>query len=184
MRTPLALVVLGMLSEEPLHPYAMRRRLSERAYDLLPGVKPTSLYDAVRRLDAAALIRADETHREGNRPDRTPYSLTAAGLQTLITWAEETLADEADPDGLPAAMSFMYPLGREHVTEILADRLERTTAALRANEDKLAHARSASANPIFLSEHEYQLARRRAERDWLAAFVGSLERGELTWPGA
>jgi DNA-binding PadR family transcriptional regulator len=176
--------VLGMLSEEPLHGYAMRQRLGERAYDRLPGVKASSLYDAVRRMDAAGLIRADETGRAGNRPDRTRFVLTPDGREALDAWIEESLADDTDPDALPAALSFMYPLGSSRVIQVLRGRLERMSTALRMDDEELRHADSAAANPIFLSEHRYQLARRRAERDWLASFVAALEQSELTWPDA
>ncbi len=36
--------------------------------------------------------------------------------------------------------------------------------------------------PIFLSEHRYQLALRRAGRHWTAAFAGALRAGALRWP--
>ena len=51
-------MVLGLLAEEPLHPYAIRVRIGERAHDRLPGVRLPSLYDVVQRLDNAGLIRA------------------------------------------------------------------------------------------------------------------------------
>lgn len=180
LRTPLAVVVLGMLSEAALHPYAMRRRVEERAYDRLPGVRVSSLYDTVRRLAAADLIRAHEPTRAGNRPERTPFAITPAGLEALRSWIEHTLADDTDPDGLPAALSFMYPLGRDRVVTVLRAREQRMIEAIDADEHELAHA--TPANPIFVSEHRYQLARRRAERDWLVSFLTDLDSGDLTWP--
>lgn len=168
-----------MLAEEALHPYGMRRRVTERAYDRLPGVRATSLYDVVRRLADAALIQADETAREGNRPERTRYTITAAGLRALTEWVGEALADDTDADGLSTALSFMYALGRDRVVDLLRARESRLTAAIDAGE---AEAGASGANPIFLSEHRYELARRRAERDWVAGFVTALTDGDLAWP--
>ena len=124
---PLGVVVLGMLAEGPMHPYGMRQRVSERAYDRLPGVRVSSMYDAVSRLANAGLIRADESVRDGNRPERTPYAITPAGREALTSWVETTLADDADADGLPAALSFMYSLGRDRVTALLRARAARLT---------------------------------------------------------
>lgn len=180
-RHPLALVVLGMLAEESLHPYAMRRRIADRAYDQLPGVRATSLYDVVRRLAAAGLIRADETSRDGNRPERTGYTVTAAGLETLDDWAAETLADTGDRDGFASALAFMYALGRDRVSTLLQERLDQLTVTVDATEAALAQAHG---SPIFLSDHRYLLAQRRAERDWIAGFLADLETGALTWPAA
>jgi len=180
--SPLAVVVLGMLAEEPMHPYGMRQRVSERAYDRLPGVRASSLYDIVGRLASADLIRADEPIRDGNRPERTRYSITTAGRESLTSWVETTLADDADADGLPAALSFMYSLGRDRVVALLTGRADRLTVALSADEDELARSSQHGAAPIFLSEHRYLLARRRAERDWVSAFVSDLDEGDLRWP--
>jgi DNA-binding PadR family transcriptional regulator len=180
LRSPLAVVVLGMLAEEALHPYGMRRRVAQRAYDRLPGVRATSLYDVVRRLAEANLIKTDETVREGNRPERTRYTITPAGLEALTTWVGEALGDDTDADGLATALSFMYPLGRDRVVLLLREREARMTATIAADEAELAGADGV--NPIFLSEHRYQLARRHAERDWVAGFRTALEDGSLTWP--
>jgi DNA-binding PadR family transcriptional regulator len=171
-----------MLAEESLHPYGMRRRVTERAYDRMPGVRATSLYDVVRRLADAGLIRADETAREGNRPERTRYTITPAGLAALTAWVGEALADDTDADGLSAALSFMYVMGRDRVVRLLRARNDRLTAAIDADGDELTKAETGGVDPIFLSEHRYQLARRRAERDWIAGFLAAVEDGDLAWP--
>ena len=93
LRSPLSLVVLGLLAEEPLYPYAMRQRISERAHDRLPGVRPASLYDVVQRLADAGLVSPDEPSREGHRPERVEYSITEAGRTALAGWVTESLAD-------------------------------------------------------------------------------------------
>ena len=171
-----------MLSEEPLHPYGMRRRIEERAYDRMPGVKVTSLYDVVRRLTDAGFIRADEPTRAGNRPERTRFAIAPAGLQELTAWVSHALIDHTDADGLPAGLAFMYPLGRDRVSGLLEIRKDRLIADLEADENALSLAQAQGMNPIFLSEHHYQLARRRAERDWLTSFLTALRNGTLTWP--
>jgi DNA-binding PadR family transcriptional regulator len=180
LRNALSVVVLGMLSEETLHPYAMRLRIEERAYDRLPGIKLSSLYDVVRRLADAGLIQADQPHRSGRRPERTPFTITPAGRDELRDWVDRTLADDSDPDALPSALSFMYSLGRDRVLDTLRAREKRMTEALEAATTELAH--SAPDNPIFISEYQYQLARRRAERDWLTGFLRALDNGDLVWP--
>ncbi len=182
LRNPLAMVVLGMLAEEPLHPYGMRQRVNERAYDRMPDVRVSSLYDTVGRLAGAGLIRADEATRDGNRPERTSYVITPAGHESLTSWVQAALADDADPDGLPAALAFMYSVGRDRVVLLLRGRADRLAAALDADETELARSAESGTAPIFLSEHRYLLARRRAELDWITTFVAGLESGELGWP--
>ncbi len=183
LRSPLALVVLGLLAQESLHPYAIRVRIGQRAHDRLPGVRLPSLYDVVQRLDGAGLIRAGEPGRAGRRPERIPYLITAPGREALTEWVAESLADLSRSDEFPAALSFMYVLGRDRVVEILHTRTAELAASLEADEAALAQAEMAGTAPIFLSEHRYQLALRRAQRDWLADFTEAVGAGTLRWPG-
>ena len=182
LRGPLALVVLGLLAEEPLHPYAMRQRISERAHDRLPGVRPASLYDVVQRLADAGLVSAGEPSREGNRPERVSYVITGAGRDALTGWVAESLRDPARADEFPAALSFMYALGPDRVTEILRAPSQALGESIAAAEAALAGAEGDGVPPIFLSEHRYQLALHRAERDWIAAFTEAVRTGTLSWP--
>lgn len=182
LRSPLSLVILGMLAEEPLHPYAMRQRISERAHDRLPGVRPASLYDAVQRLAGTGLISSGDPDREGRRPERVEYSITDAGHAALARWVTESLADPSRGEEFPAALSFMYPLGRDRVVETLRVRAAALASSIDADERKLAAAEADRIPPVFLSEHHYQLALRRAEHAWLVTFTGALESGALAWP--
>ena len=182
LRSPLSLVILGLLAEEPLHPYAMRQRISERAHDRLPGVRPASLYDAVQRLADAGLISPSDPGREGRRPERVEYSITEAGHAALAGWVAESLADPSRGEEFPAALSFMYSLGRDRVVAILRLRTAALAASIDADQGELAAAEADGISPVFLSEHHYQLALRRAEHDWLVTFTGALETGALAWP--
>jgi DNA-binding PadR family transcriptional regulator len=182
LRSPLSLVILGLLDEEPLHPYAMRQRIAERAHDRLPGVRVASLYDAVERLAAAELVSPEGASRAGRRPERVTYTITAAGREALAGWVAQSLADPGRGEEFPAALSFMYALGRERATAILEDRAAAVAAAIDADEAALARAERDGVPPIFLSEHRYQLALRRAERDWITAFTQAVRSGALTWP--
>jgi DNA-binding PadR family transcriptional regulator len=182
IRSPLSLVVLGLLAEEPLHPYAMRTRISERAHDRLPGVRPASLYDVVQRLEDAGLVRPGEPGREGHRPERVRYVITDAGRQALADWVAESLADLSRGDEFPAALSFMYPLGRDRVVDLLQARATALAVSLDADETALAHAEAGGTPPVFLAEHRYRLALRRAEHTWLGNFTQALRTGELRWP--
>lgn len=182
LRSPLALVVLGLLAEQPLHPYAMRQRITERAHDRLPGVRIASLYDAVQRLADAGLVSPDEPSRPGRRPERVSYEITAAGRTALIAWVTESLSDPDRPEEFPAALSFMFALGRDRVAEIISQRAADLGAQLALDQDALAAAQADGIPPVFLSEHHYQLALRQAEHTWLVNFAEELRTGALGWP--
>jgi DNA-binding PadR family transcriptional regulator len=182
LRSPLSIVVLGLLAEQSLHPYAMRQRITERAHDRLPGVRVASLYDVVQRLAAAGLVTADEPSRGGRRPERVTYELTAAGREALTAWVTESLSDPGRGEEFPAALSFMYSLGRDRVVEIIGQRASAVAAQLALDQAALAAAETAGVPPVFLSEHRYQVALRHAEQAWLVNFAEELRAGVLGWP--
>src|SRR5487761_1129824 len=70
-RTPLALTVLSLLGERPMHPYEMQQLIRERHLDFAIKLKGGSIYDTVERLAAAGLVEVKETSRTGRRPERT-----------------------------------------------------------------------------------------------------------------
>src|SRR5437764_13579112 len=81
-RTPtnmLALAVLALLAESPMHPYEMD--LLMRSRGLTEGIKlrRSSLYTVIESLQRSGLIEPVETQREGRRPERTVYAITDAG---------------------------------------------------------------------------------------------------------
>ena len=63
----LELAVLGLLAEQPLHGYELKKRLSETLGPLW-GISFGSLYPALRRLERAGAI--EETEAQESDPSR------------------------------------------------------------------------------------------------------------------
>jgi len=133
-------------------------------------------------LASAGLVSAGDSSREGRRPERVRYAITPDGRESLTAWVAQALADPGRGEECPAALSFMFALGRDQATEILQGRAAALTESLDTGEAALARAEKDGVPPIFLSEHRYQLALRRAERDWIDTFTESLRAGLLVWP--
>ena len=89
----LALAVLTLLYEQPMHPYEMSRTLRHRSKEESIRLNYGSLYAVVESLAKKELVRAVETRREGNRPERTTYELTEAGEEAMHDWLGEMLRD-------------------------------------------------------------------------------------------
>src|SRR2546423_7709131 len=85
-RTPLALAVMNLLMERPMHPYEMKSKMKERGHDQVVKIKGGSIYDTVERLEAGGFIKSQETSREGRRPERTVYAITEAGREETRDW--------------------------------------------------------------------------------------------------
>lgn len=134
------------------------------------------------RMAEAGLVSADGPSRDGRRPERVRYEITAAGYEALTDWVTQALADAGQREEFPAALSFMYVLGRDRAVEILEGRAAALARAAEADEAALARAERDGIPPIFLSEHRYQLALRGAEHAWLGDFTEALRTGALGWP--
>src|SRR5690349_4520940 len=88
---PLALAVLGLLLERPMHPHGIAATLRERNLDQAFKVTTGSLYDVVRSLERMGWISARETVRVGGRPERTVYAHTPEGRDQFVAWLDELI---------------------------------------------------------------------------------------------
>src|SRR3954471_12608680 len=95
-RSVLAMTVLSMLTEEPMHAYRMQQLIKERHKDDVVNVSQrNSLYQTVQRLVRDGLVEVESTERADNRPERTTYRVTAAGRECLARWLRDMLSAPA-----------------------------------------------------------------------------------------
>jgi DNA-binding PadR family transcriptional regulator len=178
-RSTLALVLLALLTESPMHPYLMQQKIKERGQDQLVNVaQRNSVYQALDRLVRDGLARPGDTVREAGRPERTVYEITDSGTATMHRWLREMLPTPArEFPEFPAALAFLAVLHPDEVRDLLAARI---TAA----DERLAALRAAAPPGLprlFLIEDEYRAAMLTAELTWLRTVVSDLESGTLTW---
>jgi DNA-binding PadR family transcriptional regulator len=178
----IALAVLALLYEAPMHPYRMQQLIKERGKDEVINVRQrASLYQTIDRLLRARLIAIRETAREEKRPERTIYELTAAGRETMLMWMREMLATPARefPD-FPAALAHLPLLALEDARVQLERRARALAAELERVDAELA--RAAGVIPrLFLVEMEYLGGMLRTELAWVRSLVDDLDSGRLTW---
>jgi DNA-binding PadR family transcriptional regulator len=188
---PLALAVLALLFERPMHPYEMAATLKERRKEDSIKLRYGSLYTVIEQLLARGLIVASETSREGKRPERTVYRLTAIGLDELRQWMRDLLREPVKEfPQFEAALCLLPVLPPDEAVALLRQRalhlagtigqMEAQLAAL-AQQDLAAVAGTADLPPmlagqkfpaLFTVESEYRLALTKAE----LAFVSDLTR--------
>src|SRR5215211_7812241 len=114
-RSPLALAVLVLLHEAPMHPYRMQRLIKDRGKDQVINVgQRASLYQTISQLLRAELIATWETERQEGFPERTVYRLTERGHTTAVNWLRGMLSTPAQefPE-FPAAVSLLPLLTTE-----------------------------------------------------------------------
>ena len=180
--TPLALTVLRMLCDGPMHPYEMQQRIRDHAYDQAVKITHGSLYHTVERLSASGLIEPLETSRAGRRPERTVYAVTSAGRDAAHTRLTELLARPAKEFPLfGTGLAFINLLPEEEVARQLRTRTVGLEALLAARQTVFDSLVKSGLARYKLMDLEWSISRARAELDFVRDLVGDLEAGHLTW---
>lgn len=179
--TPLGIMVLALLREDPMHPYEMLRLMRLRHDDRILNVTGGTVYHTVARLEKAGLIAEAGTEREGNRPERTTYALTDAGLASLNEWIRTELVRIDRPVEFRVALAEAHNLDRDDVAELLAARRDALTAQIADLTAGLAKARPAGVAEQHLVEVDRSLFLADADLAWLDAFLGRLGEESLAW---
>jgi DNA-binding PadR family transcriptional regulator len=168
---PLALAVLALLTEGPTHPYDLARTLRERRKEQSIKLNYGSLYTVIEQLVRAGFVRVEGTERPDARPERTVYGLTEPGRFELHDWLADLITTpHKEFTRFEAALALMGVLPPDEGLRLLAVRVDRLKAQIRALEAEMEVATQGGLHPLFLVESEYRLALDRAE----LAFVQDL----------
>ncbi|HEY1463610.1 MAG TPA: PadR family transcriptional regulator [Terriglobales bacterium] len=176
------LAVLSLLHEGPMHPYEMQSLIRLRHKDEVLVLKKGSLYHAIGRLERAGLIEAQETTRNGRRPERTTYKIVPAGEQELLRWLKQLIATPThEASQFMASLSFLVYLSPEIAAaqmELRVKSLEKEIAGLGTSMEA---ALPLAVSRINLLETEYLRSMRIAELAWVRSLIQDLQSGALTW---
>ena len=81
----LALAVLSLLNEKPMHPYEMSATMKQRGIPDVIKLNNGSLYSVVEALLRHGWVVPLETSREGKHPERTIYAPTERERRNFTT---------------------------------------------------------------------------------------------------
>ncbi len=175
---PLALAVLVLLFERPMHPYEMAATLKMRRKEKSIKLRYGSLYTVIEGLQKDGLIAAKETVREGKRPERTIYAITPAGLERMRSWMRELLGTPVkEYPQFEAALSLIAAVPPAEATKLLEERARRlgeSAEEMRAVLEVVTKV----VEPLFLVEAEYRLALIEAERQFVEGLVRRIKDDE------
>ena len=120
---PLALAVLVLLFERPMHPYEIAATLRVRNKSGSIKLRYGSLYTVIEALLEENLIEVKETVREGRRPERTIYALTQDGLKRMREWMHSLLGTPVkEYPQFEAALSLLPAVPPEEAVALLEAR--------------------------------------------------------------
>jgi DNA-binding PadR family transcriptional regulator len=180
-RSPLALAVLALLHEAPMHPYRMQRLIKDRGKDQVINVgQRASLYQTINQLLRVELITLWETEQQEGFPERTLYKLTGKGHETALSWMREMLSNPAQefPE-FPAAVSLLPLLTPEDALHQMEIREANLAAQIKAIDEEIKE--QMDLPRLFLIESEYMRVMLEADLIWIRSIISDLQAGQLTW---
>ena len=180
--SPLALSILELLDERPMHPYELAATMRERHHDEFIRLNFGTLYHTVEVLERNGLVVSVEREKEGRRPERTIYELTEPGRELLVKVVSDILARPTrEYVNFAAGLMFMHHLEAHQAAQLLDERV----AALAAKTEKLTRVmgdlRTAGVTRLALIELEHKIAMLEAEREWVGKLKGEITDGTLEW---
>ena len=179
-QSSLAVAVLKLLDERPMHPYEMQQLIRERHLDDVFKLSSGSLYHAVERLVRVGLIAGLDTNRAGRRPERTVYAITDAGRDAFQAWLRRLLSEPAkEYPQFATALACLVHLQPEEVVHLLRHRMLLLEGALAAGERIQQGATAGGLSRLHLIEFEYGQMLQGAEVVWLRGLIADIADGTL-----
>jgi DNA-binding PadR family transcriptional regulator len=175
----LALAVLVLLFERPMHPYEMAATMRERHKEESIKLRYGSLYTVIELLQREGYIVPTETVREGRRPERTVFALTPIGEVEMRDWLADLLANPVKEfPRFEAALSLVPALPPEQVIDLLSARVTRLDHEIKRLQSALASI-AGKVPRLFTIEADYYGAMLAAERRFVALFVDEIRTGTI-----
>ncbi|MBB4683907.1 PadR family transcriptional regulator [Amycolatopsis jiangsuensis] len=180
--TALGLTVLRLLADAPSHPYELRQQMREQGLDQFVKVTHGALYHTVETLAKEALIEPVATLREGKRPERTVYSITAAGRELARDRLRALLVSPAaEYSTYGTALACLSLLSTETAAERLERRCVLLEGQLAASQTEYDALRKHGMPAVALVEIRHLQAHQRADLDLTRALVDEIRGGRLDW---
>jgi DNA-binding PadR family transcriptional regulator len=180
--SPLALSILELLDERPMHPYELASTMRGRHHDEFIRLNFGSLYHTVDTLERAGWIVPIEREKEGRRPERTIYRLTESGRELLVREVGEILArPRRDYPHFAAGLMFMHHLDAPTAAHQLRLRAEALDASVEKLSRIMGELRADGVTRLALVELEHKIAMLGAEREWVRDLQGEITDGRLEW---
>ena len=177
----LALAVLSLLTERPMHPYEMAAMMRQRGLASTVKLNFGALYAVIETLHRLALIVPMETRRQGRHPERTIYATTEAGRAEFFDWLRALIRTPAiEYTQFVAGLALIAHLSPLEAVALLEDRMHSLSEKIQEQYSDLETGKQRGVDRLFLIEDEYRLAQLESERGWIQKLIGEIRDGTLT----
>jgi DNA-binding PadR family transcriptional regulator len=118
------LVVLGLLSQKPMHGYQLHQEIEKTGMEIWAEVNLSSIYNTLNRLEEEEMVEA-KREKPGKMPERSVYHVTKTGKKKLASLLEQVLSDKRiRPADLMLGIFFIKGLPRRKALDCLESKVE------------------------------------------------------------
>lgn len=176
----LALAILSLLNERPMHPYEIGVTMRQRGLSDSIKLNTGSLYAVIDALLKNKQIQPVETLREGKHPERTIYEPTEEGRAEFFDWLRTLLRMPVkEYPQFAAGLSFLAHLTPAEALDLLKERSGTLASQIQDVRHSMEMTRAMGIDRLFVIEQEYSLALLETEQNWLQQLVNDIENGVL-----
>ena len=163
--------LLGLLSEEPMHPYQIEQAVTSRDMRFWTDLSMSSIYKLLRKLESEKLVKRSNDISPENRLRKT-YSISAAGKKAL---RKKLLKLLSEPEHLRWQIDIgIYNckmLNKKELLDALKEYHMNLDKKIKGYTERLQFLRNTGCPP-----HRYSIAVRpvfllKAEREWTEAYM-------------
>ncbi len=173
------LFILGALHREALHPYEIKRRLSNALVECYTDVDVGTLYYAIRQLARSGDIQSTGRERVARGGERTIYRITAKGrarFRELLLQHFQSSGSVADT--VYPALLFLHLADLASVRTLLRARIDENRAGLEELRTLKAQIGGlVGTGASYLIEH--LIAVRKLDRRWLRKLLDDVAAGRV-----
>ncbi|HLG64465.1 MAG TPA: PadR family transcriptional regulator [Ktedonosporobacter sp.] len=177
----LALAVLSLLTERPMHPYEIAAVMRHRDLSSVIKLNQSSLYSTIEALQREELIVPVETQREGRYPERTVYATTGAGRAEMGDWLRSLIGQPAvEYTQFAAALAFIGHLPPSEVALLLNAHVQHLQEQVKGTHATIERARQLGVDRLFTIEDTYTLTLLEARLAFIQQLIQEIHDGTLT----
>jgi DNA-binding PadR family transcriptional regulator len=177
----LALAILSLLTERPMHPYEISAVMRQRELSEVIKLNFGSLYSVIEVLQREGLIVPLETQRDGRYPERTVYVTTEAGRAELIDWLRSLLRTPVtEYTQFAAALAFLGNLSPTETATLLEEHSQHLQELISRARSVLERGRQLGVDDLFLIEDKYALTQLEAKFTFVQQLIQEIKDGTLT----
>jgi len=171
--------ILGVLHRADLHPYEIKRRLTNALVECYTDVDVGTLYYAVRQLAKSGDIAPRRSEKVARGGERTVYRITPKGKKRFQKLLLERFREKGSvAQTIYPALLFLHLAHLPAVAGLLRERLQQTESALtevRTMKDQLGAVLGTGNR--YLMDHLIEV--RQLDRRWLRRLLADVEAGKV-----